>query len=365
MSMLTAGQHIRSKYTIERFLGEGAFAEVYRAQHRFLGRQAVKVMKATASDVDEMEQSLGEAMLLSRIGHPNIIRVFDADCLEIDGNTHGFFTMEYVPGGSLDALWRSYRNRLMPVAEAVEVARQICTGVSVAHGESPPVVHRDIKPHNVLVGYDGAALRVRVADFGLAKRVSPLTLLVSSQGTLQFKAPESFDNHESPTADVWAIGVTLYLLLTDQMPFPELEDRGIKDAKRFLKPMRPARVFNISVDARLEAILERALAPRCSDRYADAGEMLADLQRWRPTDVEARLPSDSQGVPRDKQGVRALAGMDTRTAQQLAAAAMDLAKRPGSLMLAADMLEEAMTRDPVLRDQMGGLLLLWRKGICM
>jgi serine/threonine protein kinase len=208
MPRLTAGENVRSTYTVERFLGEGAFAEVYRVQHRFLGRQAMKVLKAPGAGSTEIEQMLGEALLLSRIGHPNIIRVFDANVLDIEGETYGFFTMEYVPGGSLDAFWRSYRDRLMPIAQAVDVIKQVCLGVAVAHAESPPIVHRDIKPQNILVGYDANGLRVRVADFGLAKRVNPLTLLVSSRGTLQFKAPESFDNHESPAADVWAIGTT-------------------------------------------------------------------------------------------------------------------------------------------------------------
>jgi len=179
MPRLTAGQNVRSTYTVERLLGEGAFAEVYRVQHRFLGRQAMKVLKAPGAGSMEIEQIVGEALLLSRIGHPNIIRVFDANVLDIEGETYGFFTMEYVPGGSLDAFWRSYRDRLMPIAQAVDVIKQVCLGVAVAHAESPPVVHRDIKPQNILVGYDANGLRVRVADFGLAKRVNPLTLLVT------------------------------------------------------------------------------------------------------------------------------------------------------------------------------------------
>ncbi len=102
--------------------------------------------------------------------------------------------MEYVAGGSLDRFWRSYRDKLMPVEQAIEVMKQVCAGIAVAHAEKPPVVHRDIKPQNILVGYDGAGLRVRVSDFGLAKQVNPLTLLVSAKGTLSFKPPESLEN---------------------------------------------------------------------------------------------------------------------------------------------------------------------------
>lgn len=108
MPLLADGQRIGDAYETERYLGEGAFAEVYRVRHRFLGRQAMKVFKTPGMTPQETEEMLGEAILLSRIGHPNIIRVFNADVLDLATGTHGFFTMEYVPGGSLDRYWRSY-----------------------------------------------------------------------------------------------------------------------------------------------------------------------------------------------------------------------------------------------------------------
>ena len=364
MPRLTAGQNVRSTYTVERLLGEGAFAEVYRVQHRFLGRQAMKVLKAPGAGSTEIEQIVGEALLLSRIGHPNIIRVFDANVLDIQGETYGFFTMEYVPGGSLDAFWRSYRDRLMPIAQAVDVIKQVCLGVAVAHAESPPVVHRDIKPQNILVGYDANGLRVRVADFGLAKRVNPLTLLVSSRGTLQFKAPESFDNHESPAADVWAIGTTLYLLLADVLPFPELDGRDVTDASRFLRGLRPASVYNISVDAALDTILSRCLAPNASDRYSSARDLLNDLQRWHPNSGQSQSMT-SASTAHSKAALGTAAAVTARTPREMASKALELAKSPASLTLAADMLEEALSRSPPLRDEYESQLRLWRRGVCM
>ena len=137
MSLLKEGQKLRETYEVERFLGEGAFTEVYRVQHRFLGRQAMKVLKIPGVTVCEIEQMLGEALLLSRIGHPNVIRVFDANVLEMAGGRFGFFTMEYVAGGSLDRFWRSYRDNLMPIEQAIEVMKQVCAGIAVAHAEEP------------------------------------------------------------------------------------------------------------------------------------------------------------------------------------------------------------------------------------
>lgn len=366
MSLLQEGQAVRDTYQVERFLGEGAFAEVYRVNHRFLGRQAMKVLKAGDATLPEIERMLGEALMLSRLGHPNIIRVFDANVLETPSGKFGFFTMEYVAGGSLDHFWRSYRDSLMPVTEAVEVIRQACAGISVAHAETPPIVHRDIKPQNLLVGYDGVGLRVRVSDFGLAKRVNPLTLLVSAQGTLSFKPPESLENMDSPAADVWAIGTTLYLLLTDTLPYPELNERDIRDSSRFIRPLRPASVYNITVDSVLDAILSRCLARNPQDRYPDARALLQDLSRWQPGRSDMELSSTSRSeVNHAKVALGQRSPADMPAASRLVAQAVTLSRQPGSLMSAADLLEEAISRVPELREQYESQLKLWRRGICM
>src|SRR5438876_9704409 len=152
MRLLEEGQTARDTYEVERFLGEGAFAEVYRVKHRFLGRQALKVLKAPGLNLADIERVLAEAVVLSKLGHPNIIRVFNADVTEIAGESYGYFTMEYVAGGSLQQFWRSFGARFVPVETVIDLARQICRGLAVAHREKPPIVHRDIKPQNVLVG---------------------------------------------------------------------------------------------------------------------------------------------------------------------------------------------------------------------
>ena len=158
MALLEEGTRIRDTYEVERFLGEGAFAEVYRVNHRFLGRQAMKVFKQTSADAGEVVKMLAEAILLSKIGHPNIVRVFDANTVETKQGTCGFFTMEYVPGGTLDKFWRSYGTKRIPVETCVDLMKQICRGLSVAHNANPPIIHRDIKPQNILVGYEAERL---------------------------------------------------------------------------------------------------------------------------------------------------------------------------------------------------------------
>jgi len=131
MSLLQEEQIIRGTFEVERLLGEGAFAEVYRVKHRFLGRQAMKVFKMVGMTIEETEEMLGEALVLSRIGHPNIVRVFDANVTDTSRGICGFFTMEYVAGGSLERFWRSHGNRFVPVETAIDLIRQVCRGLAV------------------------------------------------------------------------------------------------------------------------------------------------------------------------------------------------------------------------------------------
>ena len=280
MRLLREGQVIRSTYEVERFLGEGAFAEVYRVKHRFLGRQAMKVFKLVGMSRDEAEQALHEALILSRIGHPNIVRVFDADLVSTARGDCAYFTMEYVAGGTLEKFWQSFGGAFVPVGTSVGIMQQVCRGLSVAHAEKPPIVHRDIKPQNILVGYDSGGLRVRVSDFGLAKRANPLTLQVSAMGTRAFKAPEVFlePKADSCRGDVWALGCVLYLLLTDRLPGLGAEGRLLENELQPASPLAAPSSINPAVDSGLDAIVRRALAiePQC--RYSHAREILADLE---------------------------------------------------------------------------------------
>ena len=368
MALLMEGQLIRDTYEVERFLGEGAFAEVYRVRHRFLGRQAMKVFKAPGMSRAEIESLLDEALLLSKIGHPNIVRVFDANIVEGDARIHGFFTMEYVAGGSLDQFWRSHGTALVPIETTVDLMRQICRGLSVAHSESPPIVHRDIKPQNILVGYDGAGVRVRLSDFGLAKRVNPLTLQASARGTRAFKAPETHKNYygDSRAGDTWALGCTLYLLLTDRLPYAEVGQWDAHDPLRFERPLIPPSRLNVLVDPVLEAIVFRALALEPERRYADASVLLNDLDRWSlPCPVASRPLPTGQPLSESK-GVRgADRPADESAARQMIIQAAGLSQRAGRLAEAADLMEEAFNRWPTLREQYGGRLQLWRRGIAM
>jgi serine/threonine-protein kinase len=368
MALLEEGAAIRDTYEIERFLGEGAFAEVYRVRHRYLGRQALKLFKLPGLTTVEVQDMLGEAVLLSKIDHPNIVRVFDANTITIEDQVFGYFTMEHVAGGSLDRFWRSFGTQFVPVPIAVNLVKQVCSGLAAAHSQDPPIIHRDIKPQNILVGYQADGLRAKVSDFGLAKKVNPLTLMATARGTRQFKAPEALHdvNSDSLAGDVWAIGMTLYLLLTDKLPFEVPDDYvHLNTSKAFQESLVPPSQVNAICDSSLDHIIARSLAIDPKKRYVSAVELLADLDAWAPKlRAETRERGHDPGSTSKEVLGRASTPLPDE-ARKIASRAIALAQNPATLNEAADLMEEAFSKLPDLRSEYKGRVTLWRRGISM
>lgn len=367
MGLLLEGQIIRETYEVERFLGEGAFAEVYRVKHRFLGRQAMKVFKRGGMTVAEIEEMLGEAIMLSRIGHPNIVRVFDANVLDTAKGLCGYFTMENVPGGSLENFWHSHGNNFVPIETTIDLMKQVCRGLHVAHRQSPPVIHRDIKPQNILVGYEAEGLRARVSDFGLAKKVNPLTLLATAAGTPAFKPPEAFSDikGDSCAADVWGIGTTLYLMLTDRLPFDVPADLGWGSRNLFREKFPPASDVNPDVNNSLDILIAKSLDSNSEKRFQHAGELLDALDSWKPG-IDKKI---TKGKSLTSEMSKTALGIDHSSpnkddAERMAQKAIDL-KAIGNLSEAADIMEEAFNKWPELRSKYANSVKLWRCGISM
>jgi eukaryotic-like serine/threonine-protein kinase len=368
MPLLPEGYDIVGTYEVERFLGEGAFAEVYRVRHRFLGRQAMKVFKRLDMTEAEVLDALTEAILLTHLKHPNIVSVHDANVFDSPKGTCGYFTMEYVPGGSLDRFWRSHGASVVPIETTVEIMRQVCRGLSVAHAGTPPIIHRDIKPQNILVGYEADGLRARVSDFGLAKKVNPLTLLATAAGTLAFKPPETFlkSKADSCAADVWALGVTLYLLLTDQLPFEVDPDLGWSNKKAFDKELVTPSTWNMDVDGPLEKIVLRCLKTKPDERYPTAKDLLDALDKWKkPAPSKEAKPKKAVSSEMSKSILGAHSPVDQEAGHRLVKQAIKKAKEEGRLFEAADLMEEAFNKSPSLRQKYANQVRLWRCGISM
>lgn len=367
MALLQEGQVIRDTYTVERFLASGAFAEVYRVKHRFLGRQAMKVFNRTGMTQNELDEMMGEAVLLSRMAHPNIVQVFDANTLTTDDGVYGYFTMENVPGGSLDKFWRSHGARLVPIEISVDILKQVCRGLDMAHRINPPIIHRDIKPQNILIGYETDGLRARLSDFGLAKQVNELTLYATAAGTLAFKPPEVFSQKkgDSIAADIWALGMTLYMLLTDRVPFQVDEHLGWGNADVLKTPPEPPSGYNLDANRGIDQIVLRCLRPDPRERYGSARELLDALEGWCPGEDSKSVPSGGTGslsrFSKDALGKHSLP--DQEEADVMVKKAVELAWKEGDLKEAADQMEEAFNKWPSLREKHAHRVTLWRRGV--
>jgi len=366
MKIFEEGQMIGRRYQMERFLGEGAFGEVYRVRNLHLGRlEALKIFKLRGMNKEEVDECLTEPRLLAdeRMQHPNIVRIWDADYLEQPDGMICYFTMEYVGGGSLHSYWSSFGNRLVPLEDTLRIVKQIASGLALAHRQDPPIVHRDIKPQNILIGYDEDGPRPRISDFGLAKRVNPLTLLASARGTRDFKAPEVFSVGDSCASDVWALGTTMYLLLTDRFPYANIEELHASQGAA-TADYSPAGRFNPKVDSGLERILERCLAKKKEDRYASASELFADLNLWRPRKKSQAPDVDKSGTSTfGKTAMGKPVTINETKARELAMQAIELGRDIRKIQEAADLMEQAFNQAGDLRSEYDWMVTLWRRGM--
>jgi len=386
--LLHGNVQVCGKYTVEDILGEGAFGEVYRVRHKLFGVLAMKVFKYAGIARDEFLSAMKEPVLLSQLNHLNIIRVFDADVFtrgdlsdvhpELDSvaedKEYGYFTMEYVPT-NLEAYWKSYRNRFMPVAEVMDIARQVCEGLAVAHEKTPAILHRDIKPQNILVARAADSIRAVITDFGLATRANPMTLAASLRGTAVFKPPEALaDGVDSPASDVWAVGVTLYLLLTDRLPF-EL-DAGSALRIDHSRTVRKPSECNNEVDRHIDEIVLSCLQKEPSQRYRNAREALEALRGWRHVSRAPigklsvdTLPVSSDSIAENGEATNGAVQASSshedegELLRQRLEKALDLARSGCDLPGAAELLDEIMQDHPELRKRLSNCAELWRKGV--
>ena len=262
------------KYEIIGLLGQGGMGVVYRAHDSSLGRDvAIKLLPAElAADVTMLDRFLVEARAAGRLTHPHIVSIHD---ISQDGDAH-FIVMELMTGGSAD----DYLETMGPYSplEATRIIADACEGMMVAHASG--LVHRDIKPGNLLQSRHGT---VKVADFGLAKRVVQQSMQLTQDGQLigtpYFMSPEQCESKPVDSrSDIYSLGATYYTLLTGDHPY---EDAGsivqIMYAHCHASVLDPRDVDG-KIPDKCAAIVQKSMAKKPEDRYQSAEEMLQDLK---------------------------------------------------------------------------------------
>jgi eukaryotic-like serine/threonine-protein kinase len=257
------------KYEIVELVGEGAMGTVYRAKDTVLGRTvAIKVMNASiARQQDHRQRFLREAQAAGSLQHPNVVTIYDMG--ELDG--HLFIAMEFVHGTDLEKLMVGAEP--LKLQSKLDIIVDVLMGLSYAHKHG--IVHRDIKPANIRVEDDG---RAKIMDFGVAHLASSdMTRTGLVVGTPSYMAPEQVMGGKAVAGtDLFAVGAVLYHLLTGQKPFegPTLQSlfyRIVTDMPKPLDEVRPG------LPARLNAVIQNAMAKEATDRYATALEMANDI----------------------------------------------------------------------------------------
>ncbi|HWH05317.1 MAG TPA: Stk1 family PASTA domain-containing Ser/Thr kinase, partial [Gaiellaceae bacterium] len=259
------------RYRIVRKLGAGGMANVYLAEDQELGRRvAIKVLdERHASDEQFVERFRREAKNAAGLSHPNIVSVYDRG--EAEGSY--YIAMEYVEGRTLKELLVA--RGPSPVGIAIDYTRQILSALRFAHRNG--IVHRDIKPHNVIVDGDG---RAKVMDFGIARAgASQMTEAGSIIGTAQYLSPEQARGAPvDQSSDLYSTGIVLYELLTGRVPFTG--ETPVEIAMKHLsQPPEPPSAHRPDVPRDLDYVVLRALAKDPAERYRTADEMDSDLDR--------------------------------------------------------------------------------------
>jgi serine/threonine-protein kinase len=277
------GVSLPGRYALQGELDHGGMGVVYRAHDAWLERDvALKVIRAGAeARPEEVERFFREARAAAALDHPNIVRILDI------GTAAGcpYYTMALAPGGSL----KRHAGRYAEPRAAAALVERVARAVGAAHARG--VVHRDLKPSNILLGENGEPL---VADFGLAKLAGAATRMTRTGrvlGTPAYMAPEQAAGRSAdvtPAADVWALGVVLYELVTSRLPYDVTTADAAATRARFPAPV-PPRLLRPEIPFELETVILACLRREPGERYLTGTALADDLRRWldgRP--VEAR-----------------------------------------------------------------------------
>ncbi|MSS63047.1 Stk1 family PASTA domain-containing Ser/Thr kinase [Velocimicrobium porci] len=268
--MVKAGMFISDRYEIISKIGAGGMADVYKAKdHRLNRNVAIKILKQEFSeDKKFVDKFRGEAQSAAGLSHPNIVNVYDVG---EDDELH-YIVMELVEGITLKNFIE--RKGKLEVKEAIGIAIQIAQGMNAAHMNH--IIHRDIKPQNIIISREG---KVKVTDFGIAKATTSNTITSNAMGSVYYISPEQArGGYSDEKSDIYSLGITLYEMLTGQVPFAG--DNTVSVALAHIQEDAPTvRTLNSQVPASLDRIVQKCMQKKPERRYLNAETLIADLKK--------------------------------------------------------------------------------------
>lgn len=280
--MIIKGQKINDRYQIIRTIGEGGMANVYLAYDTILDRNvAVKILRGDlASDDKFVRRFKREAISASSLTHPNIVEMYDVG----EDNGNNFIVMEYIDGKTLKNLIKKRGALTLP--EVIDIMLQLTSAIACAHESY--IIHRDIKPQNVMILDDG---RVKITDFGIAiaSNAADLTQTNSVMGSVHYLPPEQANgNGATIKSDIYSLGILMYELLTGKVPFKG--DNAVEIALKQMKEEIPSVCeINPEIPQAVENIILRACAKNPKNRYDSVAEMHTDLKTALSSDRAEEL----------------------------------------------------------------------------
>ncbi len=268
--MIKAGDILDNRYEIESKIGQGGMSYVYRAKDLKLDRVvAIKMLKEECAEDEEfLKKFRNEAKSAANLTHPNIVAAYDA----VDEGDLHYIVMELVEGITL----KNYiaRKGRLTNKETIGISLQAAEGIAAAHKKG--IIHRDIKPQNLIISKDG---KVKVADFGIARAVSQDTLNQAVVGSVHYIAPEQARSGQADErSDLYSLGICMYEMITGRVPFKGDNTVNVVMA-HISEAMVPPSVYEPDIYPALNDIIIRATKKAPEDRYASAGELIADLKR--------------------------------------------------------------------------------------
>mgnify|MGYP001230459537 CR=1 FL=1 len=309
-NLIPSGKILKNIYEVDCLIAQGAFGEVYRVKHKYLGYQALKILRTTNHE-DNFDEFINESKNLININHENIVRLYDSNYLKYNKKKYFYLSMEFVSGEDLFSLIK--RKGKITLELSLKLQKEVCQGLQFMHDQEAPIIHRDIKPQNILLNYNTEPISAKISDFGVSAVIDKNFRVTSSAGTLCYMSLECLNGIADASNDLFSAGIIFYEMLTGHQPW-EYDFDNTTDYEKIKtqiilarkdEPTNPS-FYNKNINEKLEKVMLKAIAANKKDRYKDAKLFLEDLNNYD----NVTITKNSSNQKNNGIGFQGIAGMN-------------------------------------------------------